>query len=112
METIDFLKALGCRIRALRTSRGVSQEKFSELAGISPTYLSEVELGKTNASIGIFEQIASGFGLSLSELVAVDGDEGDIAITNFVTKIRGVDEQKRKIVIDTAEVVLKGLQGL
>jgi transcriptional regulator with XRE-family HTH domain len=112
METTEFLKALGIRIRSLRTSRGISQEKFSEMAGISPTYISEIELGKTNASIGIFEQIAAGFGLSLSELVSVRDGEEDIALTNFVSKLRGLESHKQAIVLETAEVVLKGLKEL
>ena len=39
---VDYEK-LGNRIREARKSKGYSQEKLSELAGISPNYLSRVE---------------------------------------------------------------------
>lgn len=36
-------QALGLKIREVRKSRNLSQEKLSELVGISPNYLSRVE---------------------------------------------------------------------
>lgn len=36
-------QALGLKIREVRKSRGLSQEKLSEMASISPNYLSRVE---------------------------------------------------------------------
>ena len=110
METTDFLKMLGYRIRALRTSRGLSQEKFAEAAGVHPTYISEIELGKANASIGVFERVANGLGMTLSELVEVKGCEDDKDLVNFISQLRNLDTRQRKIFIETAGVVLKGMQ--
>ena len=36
-------QALGLKIREMRKSRGLSQERLSEMVGISPNYLSRVE---------------------------------------------------------------------
>lgn len=43
MENELNYQALGLKIREARKSCGLSQEKLSELAGISPNYLSRVE---------------------------------------------------------------------
>ena len=108
MENTEFLKMLGYRIRTLRNLRGLSQEKFAEIAGVHPTYISEIELGKTNASIGVFEQVANGIGITLSELVDVKA--GEEALLKFISQLRSLDERQRKIFIETAEAVLKGMQ--
>ena len=41
-NALDYEK-LGIRIREARKSKGYTQEKLSEMAGISPNYLSRVE---------------------------------------------------------------------
>lgn len=110
MKTTDLLQKLGYRIRSLRNSRGLSQEKLAELAGVHPTYISEIELGKSNASISVFEGIALGLGISLSELVEVHGGEEDIALMTLISHLRSLDERQRKVFIETAAVVLKGMQ--
>lgn len=54
------MTTIGSRIRAARRRMGLNQKKFSELAGISQGYLSDVERDKTKPSaeilIGIAEQ--------------------------------------------------------
>ena len=42
---------VGNRIRELRKTLGISQEKLAEIAGIDRTYLASVENGKRNISI-------------------------------------------------------------
>lgn len=59
---------LGKRIRKLREGIGISQEKFALSIDMDRTYLSTVERGKTNISIGNTEKIAKGLNISLSEL--------------------------------------------
>ena len=59
---------LGKRIRDLRNSIGLSQEKFALQIGMDRTYLASVETGKRNISICNIKKIANGLGVSLSEL--------------------------------------------
>jgi transcriptional regulator with XRE-family HTH domain len=110
METTEFLKILGYRIRAIRNSRGLSQEKFAEVAGVHPTYVSEIELGKANASIGVFERIANGLGMTLSELVETNNKDDDNDFMNFVSMVRMLDVRQRKVFIETADALLKGMK--
>ncbi len=60
--------ALGKRIRELRKSRGISQEKFALQIGLDRTYYASVEAGKRNISIINICKIARGFNITLSEL--------------------------------------------
>lgn len=61
-------KKLGERIKELRKSKGISQEKFSLSIGMDRTYFASVEAGKRNISIVNIEKIANGLNVSLSEL--------------------------------------------
>lgn len=59
---------LGERIKQLRLSTGLSQEKFALKIGMDRTYFSSVESGKRNISIINLEKIANGLNVTLSEL--------------------------------------------
>ena len=47
----QYLKQLGDNIRAIRQTRGYSQEEFAEIAGFSRSYYTEIETGKRNISV-------------------------------------------------------------
>ena len=59
---------LGKRIKELRTSMGLSQEKFALSINMDRTYFASVESGKRNVSITNIERIANGLGITLEEL--------------------------------------------
>jgi transcriptional regulator with XRE-family HTH domain len=46
----------------------MSQEAFADRAGIHRTYISSIELGKVQVSIGIAQQVADALGASLSRI--------------------------------------------
>ena len=64
----DIQIVLGKRIKELRTSLNISQEKFALMIDMDRTYLASVEAGKRNISIQNLKKIATGLKVSLSEL--------------------------------------------
>lgn len=44
-------KSIGKRIKTARITAGLTQEKLSELVGVSPTHLSNIETGTTRVSL-------------------------------------------------------------
>jgi transcriptional regulator with XRE-family HTH domain len=56
-------------IRQNRKNRGLSQEVLAELAGISRSFLSEVERGSTTPSLDTMQKIADALNESLSFLI-------------------------------------------
>lgn len=58
----------GERIKQLRLSKGLSQEKFAISIDMDRTYYASVESGKRNISIVNIEKIANGLDISLEEL--------------------------------------------
>lgn len=59
---------LGERIKQIRLSKGISQEKFALSIEMDRTYYASVENGKRNISIVNIEKIARGLEITLEEL--------------------------------------------
>ena len=65
----DFVaKALGKRVRALRTALGWSQERLAEEAGMHRTYMWGIEQGTRNPSLRHLARLASALGVPLHSL--------------------------------------------
>lgn len=60
----------GTRIKELRLSRGLSQERLAELTGLHRTYLASAERGERNVSLQNICRIAGGLGCEPVELLA------------------------------------------
>lgn len=65
---------LGARIKVMRRSRGLSQEKLAEKAVIDSKFLSQLELGTRNPSLGTVHRIAHGLGIPVKELFDFEHD--------------------------------------
>jgi len=64
-------KLLGHAIRTRREALKLSQERLAERARITYQYLSALENGRENFSIGVLESLASALSVSLPDLVSV-----------------------------------------
>lgn len=60
---------LAANIRRLRKMQGLSQEQLAEAAELHRTYVSQLERGITNISIGGLERLAQTLGVDISELL-------------------------------------------
>jgi transcriptional regulator with XRE-family HTH domain len=67
-DTGLILKALGQRIRELRTERGYSQEAFADKCGVHRTFMGTIERGESNLSFQNIAKVAATLGVSLSTL--------------------------------------------
>ncbi len=68
MDNNILLESIGKKIKSLRSDTGLSQEKFALKINMDRTYFASIEAGKRNISILNLEKIASGFGITLSQL--------------------------------------------
>jgi XRE family transcriptional regulator, aerobic/anaerobic benzoate catabolism transcriptional regulator len=64
-----YLAALGDRVRALRSRRGMTRKAVSVAAGVSERHLANLEYGVGNASILVLLQVAAALQCSLAELL-------------------------------------------
>jgi transcriptional regulator with XRE-family HTH domain len=81
MAEEELAKRFGGLVRRLRQERGYSQEDFSFRVGLHQTYVSSVERGERNVTIGTADRIARALGVPLSSLFneleqVQEGDNG------------------------------------
>ncbi len=67
---------LGARIRALRIARGETLRRLAAEAGVTESFLSQVERGVASPSIASVQRIARALGQSIAELFAADERAG------------------------------------
>jgi transcriptional regulator with XRE-family HTH domain len=64
----DVRRSFGCRLKELRVSRGLSQQKLGALASLDRSYLGGVERGERNVSLDNIAIIATALGVSVVAL--------------------------------------------
>jgi transcriptional regulator with XRE-family HTH domain len=60
-------------LRRLRVARGLSQENLAVDAGIDRTYVSRLERGLENPTVGILDQLAQALNAEIVEFFIVPG---------------------------------------
>lgn len=68
-DNVKTLKELGLNLKEFRKAKGLSQEQLSELAGLHPTYISQLETGKANPSMVILIAVAEQLGITIVDLL-------------------------------------------
>ncbi len=68
-ERQTLLTALGLRVRALRSRKGMTRKALALGADVSERHLANLELGSGNASILVLHQVAGALQCSLAELL-------------------------------------------
>ena len=63
---LDF--DVGVRLRSARRRRGITLAELARRCGVSESFLSQVERGRTNASISSLRSIAGALGLTMGDL--------------------------------------------
>jgi transcriptional regulator with XRE-family HTH domain len=67
MRHMDVRARVAKNLQRLRRERGLTQEELAHKADIHQTYLSGVEGGKRNPSVGVLERIATALSADISE---------------------------------------------
>jgi transcriptional regulator with XRE-family HTH domain len=97
-------------VAQLRKDRGVSQTDLAARAGISRPYLAQIESGKRKLSLNHQQVIASALGVSPSDIVDFEADDGDERLIQDA--FASLSSGQRRVWIDLAKSVLKsGTQG-
>ena len=65
---MNIKESFGNKVRELRNSLGISQEKFALKIDMDRTYFASVESGKRNISIENIFKISKGLEVSMAEL--------------------------------------------
>ena len=69
----DLARRVGVQLREKRKARGMSLDELAVASGVSRAALSQIELYKSNPSLGVLWKIAVGLGIPFSELMGGQG---------------------------------------
>ena len=74
----EILGSIGERIRQARKEHNMSQLELAEKASISETYISRIELGKSDFSVSVLVRISEALQTSTDKLLRPDIPESQI----------------------------------
>ena len=73
----DMTQSLGERLRGLRDKKGISLKELAETSGLSRSYLTQIESGAANPSLGSIKRIANVLDVRLFELFSEEEAEAN-----------------------------------
>ncbi|OAI57532.1 hypothetical protein AYO50_00155 [Acidobacteria bacterium SCGC AG-212-P17] len=65
----DIVERFAERLKKVRKDKNITQIVLSEKAGIETTYLSDLENAKKEPCLRVIDMLATGLGVSMSELL-------------------------------------------
>ena len=84
-------KMIGKKIKTLREERDWTQGKLATKAGISPSYIPDLENGKKCPSVEILNEICFAFGISLADFFSEKKKD------NLVDKLSSLNENQKQL---------------
>ena len=97
---LDY-KSIGRRISCYREKRGLTQSEFSEILGVSESYISQVERGVTKISLPRLDEIATVLEVDIALLASDKIVIGDTVCNSEVLElIKNWSKDNTELLID------------
>ena len=116
-----LIARVAARVREARKSKGMPRRELSELSGVSPRYLAQLEAGEGNISIALLQRIATAIALRIealmSETAAWDSDLQRVVTLYRQAPAAVQDEVRRVLAVQNPaalranRICLTGLRG-
>lgn len=74
---VDTKRLMGARIKSLRRGRGLTQDQVAERTGLSVNYLSRIERGLENPTLGTLLSLAEALKVDPLDLFTFEQEESD-----------------------------------
>jgi transcriptional regulator with XRE-family HTH domain len=87
----DLARRVGSQLREKRKARGMSLDELAAASGVSRAALSQIELSKSNPSLGVLWKIAVGLAVPFSELIGGPGQGVSLLRRNDAQVLRSAD---------------------
>lgn len=98
--------SIGLRVKHARTRRNMSQEKLSEILGISRSQLASLERGTRGPSLELLIDIANTLKVPIADLLAdhlTENESGTDTDLHYI--LLDCSQQEEKIIIKTAQAL-------
>ncbi|WP_028057884.1 XRE family transcriptional regulator [Candidatus Solirubrobacter pratensis] len=84
--------ALGSGLRTLRRARRLSLSDVADATGISASFLSLVETGRSDITIGRLTRLVDFYGVTINDLLPAVGDDADVVRRADARQLHSPDE--------------------
>ncbi|MFL5960544.1 MAG: helix-turn-helix domain-containing protein [Gaiellaceae bacterium] len=75
-QATDGTPELGERLRAIRLLRRLTLREVADAAGVSESFVSQLERGRSGASVATLQRLAAAVGIEISDLFAGEAHSG------------------------------------
>jgi len=86
-DAADLAPVVGGNLRRLRTKRGLSLERLSQLSGVSRAMLGQIELGQSAPTINVLWKIARALEVTFSALITTRTQSGALILRSNESKV-------------------------
>ena len=100
---------LGERMRAIRLLRRKTLKEVAEAAGVSESFVSQLERGRTSASVASLQRLAGALGIEVSDLFATNGLPRPRVLRREANQLQELRNARPRISATHAEVDLQRL---
>lgn len=107
---LDY-KAIGKRIKIARINADLTQERLAELAGVSPTHLSNIETGTTKVSTSMLVNIANILRLSVDDLLCDSVVKAKVQFEREIAELlEDCDDYEIRVIKDVLQATKQALR--
>lgn len=85
---------VGKRITELREKRNITTNKLANTAGVSQSYLREIELGNKNPTVEMLSYICYALNVSLRDFFTVEQNKIEPSLMMALEKLNETEQQK------------------
>ena len=102
---------IGKRIRDVRVSKNMTQEKLAEIADLSIAHVSHIETGNTKLSLPAIVNIANALVVSLDTLLCDNLTQSTVIYTHEITQlVMDCDEKELRIISEIVKATKTSLR--
>lgn len=109
---IDY-KDIGTRIRAVRLSRKMTQERLADIVGVGVTHISHIETGNSIPSLQVFVDILNALNCSADQLLCLELEQAQPQFDAWIKDIfADCTDKERKLIVDTVLALKASMRRL
>ncbi|EOS67434.1 MULTISPECIES: helix-turn-helix domain-containing protein [Clostridia] len=109
---IDY-KDIGARIRTVRQSRKMTQERLAEMVGVGVTHISHIETGNSVPSLQVMVDIINALECSADELLCIEVDKARPYYDSWITELLAdCSRQEIKLITDVVKTMKDSMRKL
>ena len=105
----DILSVLGSRLRKARNDRDFTQERLSEVSGVSARHIANIEKGDVNPSFEILRTLIKALGVSFDSIFDPADEQLEAEIQEITGLYRACPEQGRRLMLVSTRAMAREL---